>query len=545
MNTNDNRFSSQPPRRNAIVIWLCAAGLSTALLAFALLLGIIALRGIAAFYPQEVFEISIHSTDENLFGIILNKGKNDLSDKEEWQILHIDTKEHRSRFSYILREDIRDLNTPESVAIGKRLSGGPLFFRPLSLTTRENGTTQISDKAFSSNLRKALKQSKATQRQIQVLKHEELPHLTRTLNSLIVKRDAVQDQTPSSTTQTSLNRIEQRLKHVRDDTLKLQQEIDRLQNTRANLQIEVQFDDGSTASFSLSDFQSIEFPNTMGPSLKALTTLGNIGTFLSEHPRQANTEGGIFPAIFSTFVMTLLMSVIVMPFGVIAAIYLREYAKQGPFVQMVRIGVNNLAGVPSIVYGVFGLGFFVYIIGGSIDSLLFADRLPKATFGTGGILWASLTLALMTLPVVIVATEEALTAVPKGTREASIACGASQLQTLLRVVLPASGPGIMTGLILAIARGAGEVAPLMLVGVVKLAPELPIDGTFPFFHLDRKFMHLGFHIYDLAFQSPQAELSRPFVFATTLLLILLVIFLNLAAVLIRRRLRSRLHSSAF
>lgn len=545
MNTNDTRFSSHPPRRNTIVIWLCAAGLSTALLAFALLLGLITLRGMAAFYPQEVFAISLHSTDEKLFGIILSKGSNDLSDKEEWQILNNNSKEHRSRFSYILREDIREIRTPGSIAMAKRLSGGPLFFSPLSLTHRENGTTHITDDAFSPTLRRALKQSKAAQRQIQALKRDDLPALTRTLNALSDKKDALRRQSLSTTTQTSLNRVEERIKQVREDALTLQEEIARLQNIRANFQIEAQFADGSTAFFPLSDFSSIDFPNTMGPSLKAITTLGNIARFLSEHPRQANTAGGIFPAIFSTFVMTLLMSVIVMPFGVIAAVYLREYAKQGPFVQTVRIGVNNLAGVPSIVYGVFGLGFFVYIIGGSIDSLLFADRLPNATFGTGGILWASLTLALMTLPVVIVATEEALAAVPKGTREASIACGASQLQTLLRVVLPASGPGIMTGLILAIARGAGEVAPLMLVGVVKLAPELPIDENFPFFHLDRKFMHLGFHIYDLAFQSPQAELSRPFVFATTLLLILLVIFLNLAAVLIRRQLRARLHSSAF
>src|SRR5690606_35770330 len=195
------------------------------------------------------------------------------------------------------------------------------------------------------------------------------------------------------------------------------------------------------------------------------------------------------------------------------------YATQGLLVRAVRISVNNLAGVPSIVYGVFGLGFFVYVLGGSIDELFYAKRLPTATFGTGGIIWASLTLALMTVPVVIVATEEALSAVPRGTREASLACGASKWQTIQRIVLPASAPGILTGLILAMARGAGEVAPLMLVGVVKLAPSLPLDFEAPFIHADRKFMHLGFHIFDVGFQSPDSEAARPMVFATTLLLI--------------------------
>jgi phosphate transport system permease protein len=235
----------------------------------------------------------------------------------------------------------------------------------------------------------------------------------------------------------------------------------------------------------------------------------------------------------------------VTPFGVVAAVYLREYAKQGVAVRAVRIAVNNLAGVPSIVFGVFGLGFFVYLVGSTIDQFFFAAALPTPTFGTGGILWASLTLALMTVPVVIVATEEALAAVPRGMRESSLACGASKWQTIQRIVLPAAAPGILTGLILAMARGAGEVAPLMLVGVVKLAPSLPIDTLFPFFHFERKFMHLGFHIFDLGFQSPDSEAAKPMVFATTLLLIALVVLLNLGAILIRERLRKKYATGAF
>ncbi|MEI6535262.1 MAG: phosphate ABC transporter permease PstA [Verrucomicrobiaceae bacterium] len=261
--------------------------------------------------------------------------------------------------------------------------------------------------------------------------------------------------------------------------------------------------------------------------------------FLTQDPREANTEGGIFPAIFGTFVMTLMMSVLVTPFGVIAAIYLREYARQGFIVRAVRISVNNLAGVPSIVFGVFGLGFFVYLVGKGIDDRFFANSLPTPTFGTGGIFWASLTLALLTLPVIIVATEEALVAVPRGIREAALATGASKWQMIQRVVLPSAMPGILTGVVLAMARGAGEVAPLMLVGVVKLAPSLPLDTLAPFIHLDRKFMHLGFHIYDLGFQSPDSDAAKPMVFATALLLIVLVVIMNLTAILLRNHLRKK------
>jgi phosphate transport system permease protein len=235
----------------------------------------------------------------------------------------------------------------------------------------------------------------------------------------------------------------------------------------------------------------------------------------------------------------------VTPLGVLAAFYLREYARQGAFVSAVRIAVNNLAGVPSIVFGVFGLGFFVYFVGGGIDRLFFPASLPTPTYGTGGILWASLTLALLTVPVVIVASEEALAAVPRSMREASLALGATKFQTILRVVLPAAAPGILTGLILAMARGAGEVAPLMLTGVVKLAPELPLDGVFPFFHPDRKFMHLGFHIYDVGFQSPNVEAAKPMVYTTTIFLLLIVILLNLTAILVRNRLRRKYQTSAF
>lgn len=337
--------------------------------------------------------------------------------------------------------------------------------------------------------------------------------------------------------------------------------------------------------------------------------------FVSAEPREANTEGGVFPVIFGTIMLTILLSIIVVPLGVVTALYLREYAKQGLIVSFVRIAINNLAGVPSIVYGVFGLGFFCYTLGGFIDNgpanpwpigmwwlgaggtlgvlvgAVFVgalarptpgktptlrDRLlgvgaitlwlsalglfialivttpyftgffpARTTFGTKGILWSALTLALLTLPVVVVATEEAISAVPGSLRQGSYGCGASRWQTIRRIVLPSAMGGIMTGMILAIARGAGEVAPLMLVGAVKLAPKLPFEKTFPYFHLERSFMHLGFHIYDLGFQSPDSEAARPVVWTTTFILILVVVSLNLAAIMLRSRIRRRTQGAAF
>jgi len=286
-------------------------------------------------------------------------------------------------------------------------------------------------------------------------------------------------------------------------------------------------------------------PNQMNFASKLEFSFTKIFEFIFDEPRESNTEGGVFPAIFGTVMMVLIMSIFTVPFGVLAALYLREYARQGTLVRLVRIAVNNLAGVPSIVFGVFGLGFFIYFIGGSIDQFFYPERLPAPTWGTGGILWASLTLSLLTMPVVIVATEEALTQIPRGMREAALALGATKWQVTSRIIIPAAMPGILTGLILAMARAAGEVAPLMITGVVKLAPNLPFDSYFPFFHLDRKFMHLGFHIYDVGFQSPNIEAALPMVFTTTLLLILIVVLLNITAMIIRARLRKKYKTSAF
>jgi len=296
---------------------------------------------------------------------------------------------------------------------------------------------------------------------------------------------------------------------------------------------------GSIVEIHISEVVRAFRPNAMSTFDKIGHYFSKLGEFLGDDPREANTEGGVFPAIFGTVLMVILMAIMVTPLGVIAAVYLREYAKQGALTRVIRIAVNNLAGVPSIVYGVFGLGFFVYFLGGSIDELFFPEALPAPTFGTSGLLWASITLALLTLPVVIVATEEGLARIPRMIREGSLALGATKWETLTKVILPMASPAMMTGVILAVARAAGEVAPLMLVGVVKLAPSLPLNGNYPFLHLDQKFMHLGFHIYDVGFQSPNVEAARPLVYATALLLVLVIALLNLSAIAIRNHLREK------
>lgn len=324
----------------------------------------------------------------------------------------------------------------------------------------------------------------------------------------------------------------------------LQEQLDRLYADVRRDTLVAQVMDGREVEMPLGQIIRAVKPNDMSIPAKLGFYVDMFWDFISGYPREANTEGGIFPAIFGTVTMVLVMSIIVTPFGVLAAIYLREYARQGPLLRIIRISVYNLAGVPSIVFGVFGLGFFVYFVGGGIDQRFYPEALPAPTFGTPGLLWASLTLALLTLPVVIVATEEGLARIPSTIRHGSLALGATKAETLWKVVVPLATPAMMTGLILAIARAAGEVAPLMLVGVVKLAPTLPIDGNFPFIHLERKIMHLGFHIYDVGFQSPNVEAAQPLVYATALTLVVIIVALNLSAISIRNHLREKYRSES-
>ncbi len=317
-----------------------------------------------------------------------------------------------------------------------------------------------------------------------------------------------------------------------------------------NLRYRVRFAtaDGQAREIALADIVRAFPVNQLTFGEKAGVYFSRWHEFLTDDPRQANSEGGVFPAIWGTVAMTLIMSLLVVPFGVLAALYLREYAKGGPLVSAIRIAINNLAGVPSIVFGVFGLGFFCYVVGASIDQLFFRAELAppynSPTFGTGGLMWASFTLALLTLPVVIVATEEALSAVPNSMREGSYACGASKWQTIRRIVLPRhaghyDGNDPSDG---ARRRRGGAVD---VSGCRKDCTDLPVDGVFPFVHLKRSFMHLGFHIYDVGFQSQNSEAAKPMVYTTTLLLISLIALLNVAAAFLRTRLRRKFASDQF
>ncbi|MFZ9979848.1 MAG: phosphate ABC transporter permease PstA [Opitutales bacterium] len=448
-------------------------------------------------------------------------------------------------YLWIDESKLKSETFPADVMGLERVENGPAFVRPQTLRKSDGVVIPVADPAFEVAFQAEVDAATAVRAKLVEITRHRIGDVNAAMDKAKVALRRAEDLKLAA------------------EAAALQQEIAALDARFAVLQEEAKkvVAGGAVASLVSQDAAGREvvvpltqvirgwFPNRLDTWGRVKLFGSRLVEFIFDEPREANTEGGLMPAIFGTLVMTVFMSLLVTPFGVITAIYLREYAQQGPVLRIVRISVNNLAGVPSIVFGVFGLGFFVYVLGGSIDQLLFADQLKynnnTPVFGTGGLLWCSLTLALMTLPVVIVATEEALAAVPRGMREASLATGASKWQTIRDILLPASAPGILTGVILAMARGAGEVAPLMLVGVVKLAPTLPIDGSAPFLHMDRKFMHLGFHVYDLGFQSPDSDAARPMVFATTLLLIVLVVCLNLGAIWIRNRLRARFKGASF
>lgn len=525
-------------------VWLTAMGLAIGLIMVFGLLWIIVSNGLPVFWPSKVVSVELK---QGLVSPLAGGGSvvlGELTQEREKRIQSAGQgpKEMELQFfvankdAYGLSFVYLDANTvasrefPSDIMAIERIEYGDAFGYPVALKLADGTTVAAGQPEFAQALAREVKVAAERRQQISRIEKQAIGRINAQMNDLRVREVADKDD---------------RLAQLNAEYDILAAEARALRAQQSSAQLVIKIANGSERSIDIGNILDYYYPNRLSFFTRFGMFFHNIWNFLSQAPREANTEGGVFPAIFGTFVMTLLMSIAVVPFGVVAAIYLREYANQGFFVRCVRIAVNNLAGVPSIVFGVFGLGFFVYFVGGSFDRLFFSDYLPTPTFGTGGILWASLTLALMTVPVVIVATEESIASVPRGMKEGSLACGASKWQTIQRIILPASLPGILTGLILAMARGAGEVAPLMLVGVVKLAPSLPLDGEYPFFHLERKFMHLGFHIYDLGFQSPDSEAAKPMVFATTLLLITLVVVLNLAAILIRERLRRKFTTGAF
>jgi phosphate transport system permease protein len=532
--------------RGEPLVWLTAMGLSLALTMVAFLFVIIVANGATVFWPKRIQEWTLTGGERVLGELVETRRRKDGSGAEEMQVFLGNKDANGIAFRFVDLAQVQTVGQPAEVLVVERLEYGDAIGLPVRIEGPQ-GVIPAADPRFGPELHRLIAEVSDRRARILTIEKGSIGANSRAIqeHELRIKRATrANDQAAVAASQAEI----ERLQGIYTGLAKEARDLRRQQNEH---RLVLRLADGSERATTLGQIVAAHAPNQLGLFGRLGLTAANLWSFLTENPREANTEGGIFPAIFGTFVMTLLMSLAVTPFGVLAAIYLREYAKQGPFVRAVRIAINNLAGVPSIVFGVFGLGFFVYLAGGTIDQLLFEDRLPTPTYGTGGILWAALTLALMTVPVVIVATEEAIASVPRGAKEGSLALGASKWQTIQRIVLPAAVPGILTGLILAMARGAGEVAPLMLVGVVKLAPSLPVDGLWnstdllPFFHMDQKFMHLGFHIYDLGFQSPDSDAAKPMVFATTFFLIVLVLALNLGAILLRERLRRRFATSAF
>ncbi len=540
-------------------IWMNAAAVGISIAAVGGLLALIAVRGLAHFWPSDIAEIRyLDRSGQEMIAVgemiesetlSLDQYRDATGDVSEfpaeqdtvrrWLVKTGNRRQDPPDFEWLYEYRFQEVTYPESLALFERMEWGNAYGNLTAVL--ENDEIVANGESVWPEFRTRLARVEALREEIGGIERGEFNTINYELEQLRLDRRRLElnerlSDSERAASEAAIDEAEEALQ-ARYQTAETQ--LRALIEERARDSIEVQISTSETLHLSMAEVVRAWQPNQMSLAEKLGHYGSSVWLFLSEDPREANTEGGIFPAIFGTVLMVLLMSVLVTPLGVIAAVYLREYARQGPFVRLIRIAVNNLAGVPSIVYGVFGLGFFVYFIGGNLDQLFFEAALPAPTFGTPGLIWASLTLALLTVPVVVVSTEEGLTRIPRSIREGSLALGATKAETLFKVVLPIASPSILTGIILAVARAAGEVAPLMLVGVVKLAPTLPLDGNFPYLHLERKFMHLGFHIYDVGFQSPNVDAARPLVYATALLLVLIIIALNLTAIMLRTRLENR------
>ena len=535
------------------LVWFTASALALCLIMIGGLIAVILTNGLGFFWPRPLVEFTMKDGTKRLAEVSNHEGIPNPGQPDHLvnmrTLLKVGNRDlNGADFEWVNDADIVKRDQPPNAWFIERSEYGAFLGFPVRLSEGGSEIASTPD-AIAAALRTKLETAEADRAAIRHLERAEIGAINariekaRLATKSLDARAAARPEGPSE--KAEREKLAAAVAADQQIYATKQAELEKVVEKAAATTIVLRSAAGDEKELRLLDVYRAYSANTLTWFGRVSIYASRLSRFLFDDPREANTEGGIFPAIFGTVMMVFLMTLVVVPTGVLAALYLREYATQSVLVRIVRIAVNNLAGVPSIVFGVFGLGFFVYMIGGSIDRAFYAEALPTPTYGTGGILWASLTLALLTVPVVIVASEEALAAVPRSVREASLALGATKFQTILRVVLPSAAPGILTGLILAMARGAGEVAPLMLTGVVKLAPDLPLDSYFPFFHLDRKFMHLGFHIYDVGFQSPNVEAAKPMVYMTTIFLLLIVVLLNLTAIIVRNRLRRRFQTSAF
>jgi phosphate transport system permease protein len=519
-------------------VWFNAGAIAISIVMVVSLIIFIAIKGLSHFWPAEVKQFELYNSDgqkELILGEVYKVGDLRPENNLTQHLLKVGNREtYGLDFRWADFPADLDLPIPSNVMVLERYEWGNFY--GFLHSVQQDGVVHAGAEAEAA-LHNVIERVDGLFDQAHRLEKGRIGAINYRIEKLRLKEKRL--ALDGNTDPLAIEKIDMERQALLKEYKTLEIDLNKLYQQVERDTVVAKMANGQLVNIAAKEIVSAYYPNNMSMIDKVGAYLSNIWVFLSEDPRESNTQGGVFPAIFGTVMMVLLMSVVVTPLGVVAAVYMREYAKQGAVTQVIRIAVNNLAGVPSIVYGVFGLGFFVYFLGGSIDSLFYPEAKPAPTFGTSGLLWASLTLALLTLPVVIVSTEEGLSRIPKSIREGSLALGATKLETLWRTVLPMSSPAMMTGLILAVARAAGEVAPLMLVGVVKLAPTLPVDGNAPFLHLDRKFMHLGYHIYDVGFQSPNVEAARPIVFATAFLLVAVIILLNLVAIKVRNQLREK------
>ncbi len=528
-------------------VWLSAGGVSISLISVLGLLWLIASRGLSYFWPADIYQFEMVNEKGQAVTVIgeiydretlptkqlshLNLGLDPNKETIERILVKTGNRELVNLdFRWLLVPLINKTSKPEALVVIERRTNGNFYGYVDGIIL--NGQPESLEK-----MAELVERVDVFQDQMAELQKVDIGAINYQIERLrLKKRKHILDETLTVELE---KEIDDQVARYNADYQILETQLMAIRDKVSRDQLVVRAMGGEVIKIGFEQILKITYNNKLSVFGRASVFIQQIGSFLVDDPREANTEGGVFPAIFGTVLMVLLMTVIVSPLGVVAAIYLHEYAGKNLLTKLLRIAVINLAGVPSIVYGVFGLGFFVYMVGGSLDQLFYAETLPSPTFGTPGVMWSALTLAILTLPVVIVSTEEGLSRIPSAMRYGSLALGATKAETLWRIILPIASPAIMTGIILAIARAAGEVAPLMLVGVVKMAPNLPLDGNFPFLHLDRKFMHLGFHIYDVGFQSPNVEAARPLVFATAFLLVTIIVSLNMTAVTIRNRLREK------
>ncbi len=537
-------------------VWLNAGAVAISVVLVLGLLGVIALRGLVHFWPASLQEYQFSDKQGAQMAVLGERVQREQVTAEQIrnsglevpegieildrQLIKVGNRDlYGSDFRWVLERQLSELSYPENAVTIERREWGNFYGYIVGV--KENGELIAQQEPRENTLWDEVKtrteRATAIYKHIQNLEGGDIASVNYALEKLRIEERSL--ELKGLDTPQNLAELQAEKAALQAEYAGLEKELMALYTPFQRDSLLIVSADGQQKEVNFSEIVRLYQPNALSLWQKIQHYVMKLVEFVSDDPREANTEGGIFPAIFGTVLMVMIMSLIVTPFGVVAAVYLREYASQGFVTRTIRIAVNNLAGVPSIVYGVFGLGFFVYFIGGNLDELFYAPALPAPTFGTPGLLWASLTLALLTLPVVIVATEEGLSRIPRSVREGSLALGATKFETLMRVVIPMASPAMMTGVILAVARAAGEVAPLMLVGVVKLAPNLPLDMNAPFLHLERKFMHLGFHIYDVGFQSPNVEAARPLVYATALMLVVVIAVLNLTAIAIRNRLREK------